>query len=182
MLDQITRYLITLQPTLTLVLLEFIRDNWDPESWLNEPCDRRVKWVYLCRCAVQLPVQVVVCRSDQQAAGGLVSVCEGGGQAHRRLLQSATLQLLPTAGTHLRNREAEDHLLTVGQVDDALLHLLHSCSVTLSKSSSSSCLSSLLSSSFPGLPSSSLSEGVTDPGSGLSAGHAGGHVTFSTWS
>lgn len=81
--------------------------------------------VYLC-VVVYLPVVIVVCRCDQQTAGGLVPVAEGRGEADGGLLQSAPPQLLPTAGTLLRHREAEDLLLTVTQSDHVEVHRLNS--------------------------------------------------------
>ena len=69
-----------------------------------------------------LPIEVVLCRCDQQAAGALVCVGEGRGEADWRLLQSAPPQLLPTARTLLRHGETEDLLLTVSQSDHTAIH------------------------------------------------------------
>lgn len=117
---------------------------------------------------------VVVCGGDQQAAGGLVSVGERGGQADGRLLQSAPPQLLTAAWTFLWNREAEDLLLAVTQTDHAGLHGL-----LLLLLSSSLCLlvfaplfllfiSSRLFYLLLLLPCHSLSDDITTTDSGLS--------------
>lgn len=69
-----------------------------------------------------LPVDVVVCWRHEQAARGLVSVIEGRGEAHWRLLQAAAHQPLATAGAVIRDREAENVLVAVAQPDEAGLH------------------------------------------------------------
>lgn len=63
------------------------------------------------------PVEVVLCRCNQETAGGFVTIGERTGEADWRLLQSAPLQLLPAAWTLLWHQEAEDVLLTVSQSD-----------------------------------------------------------------
>lgn len=71
-----------------------------------------------------LPGVVVMCRCNQEAAGALVAIGKGGGQADRCLLQSAPPQLITAARALFRNREAEDVLLAVTQSDHTGLHLL----------------------------------------------------------
>lgn len=72
---------------------------------------------------LRLPAEVVLGWSQQQTAGALVSVGEGGGEADRRLLQASPPQRLPTAGTLRRDQETEDVLLTVSQPDHRAVHV-----------------------------------------------------------
>lgn len=85
-----------------------------------------------------LPAQVVVCRCDQQAAGALVSIGEGRGEANRCLLQPVPPQHLPAARTILWHRETEDLLLTVTKPNHTALHLILDLFFSTFNSSSSS--------------------------------------------
>lgn len=73
---------------------------------------------------VYVPVEVVVGRCDQQAAGALVSIGEGGGETDWCLLQSTPSQHPPAAWTFLWYGETEDLLLTVSQSNHRVLHLI----------------------------------------------------------